>query len=91
MGSSEVPGNGIEAIFVSDGCDRAAVLSQEGASVSVSGAVTTTVDKYRPWIWNPSDSKPKPLMAMTQVAASADEALKWFVTFETDRPRRQRR
>ncbi len=84
IGSTELQATGIESVFVSNSCDRVVFVSQEGASLSVTGNITSTAANGRPWIWNVNETKPKPLSAISRVMASVSEELKALITLETD-------
>jgi hypothetical protein len=83
LGSAYVRATGIRPVFVSDRCDRAVFFSTEGASLVLSGGLSTTRENERPWIWAPNEGQPRPLAAVVQ-AASVDQEQKLIVTLDTD-------
>ena len=74
MGSADLtPVTGIDSSFVSDECDRAVFSSKVKSLMSVL------------WIWNTTDSQPKPLYTRSLAEVFADSGLKSVVTLENDR------
>jgi serine/threonine protein kinase len=84
-GSIDIQAIGIWSVFVSDNCEGAVFVSEEAASLIVSGNSSTTMENGRAWIWNRSEAQPKPLTAITNVRASVSEESKSLITFEMNK------
>ncbi len=78
---------GLEVVFVSETCDRAVLLSKEGASMVVSSGRPDVVENNKPWLWGVHEAQPKrlasgPTIMRTELAVN--EKLQMLAMLETD-------
>jgi serine/threonine protein kinase len=88
LGSTSLVALRLFSGFVSEKCDQAVLISNEGTSVRVLAAMSDFQENHRPWLWDVRQTKPTKIVSaptITSAEMAVNEEGQSIVTLEKDR------